>query len=50
LLRTETALVREEIEYDKADTEHLRLLDTLKALESEVCIPLISKDRLVGFL
>jgi hypothetical protein len=49
LLRTETALVREEIEYDKADTEHLRLLDTLKALESEVCIPLISKDRLVGF-
>ncbi len=49
LLRTETALVREEIEYDKADTEHLRLLDTLKALGSEVCIPLISKDRLVGF-
>jgi len=49
LVRTETALVREEIEYDKADTEHLRLLDTLKALESEVCIPLISKDRLVGF-
>ncbi|MEK6802960.1 MAG: ATP-binding protein [Nitrospirota bacterium] len=49
LLRTETALVREEIEYDKADTEHLRLLDTLKALESEVCIQLISKDRLVGF-
>jgi two-component system NtrC family sensor kinase len=49
LLRTETALVREEIEYDKADTEHLRLLDALKALGSEVCIPLISKDRLVGF-
>lgn len=49
LLRTETALVREEIEYDKADTDYLRLLDTLKGLESEVCIPLISKERLVGF-
>ncbi len=49
LLRTETALVREEIEYDKADTDYLRLLGTLKALESEVCIPLVSKERLVGF-
>lgn len=49
LLRTETALVREEIEYDKADLDYLRLLDTLNGLESEVCIPLISKERLVGF-
>ncbi|MFO0719748.1 MAG: ATP-binding protein [Nitrospira sp.] len=49
LLRTETALVREEIEYDKADVDYLRLLDTLKGLESEVCIPLVSKERLVGF-
>lgn len=49
LLRTETALVREEIEYDKADSDYLRLLDTLTVLESEVCIPLISKERLVGF-
>ena len=49
LLRTETALVREEIEYDKADIDYLRLLDTLKGLESEVCIPLVSKERLVGF-
>jgi signal transduction histidine kinase len=49
LLRTETALVREEIEYDKADSDYLRLLDTLKGLESEVCIPLVSKERLVGF-
>ncbi len=49
LLRTDSALVREEIEYDRAETDYLRLLDTLKALESEVCIPLISKERLVGF-
>ncbi|KXK03260.1 MAG: Adaptive-response sensory-kinase SasA [Nitrospirae bacterium] len=49
LLRTETALVREEIEYDRTAPEHLRLLDTLKGLESEVCIPLVSKERLVGF-
>ena len=49
LLRTETALVREEIEYDKADADYLRLLETLNGLESEVCIPLISKERLVGF-
>ncbi len=49
LLHTETALVREEIEYDKADQDYLRLIDTLKGLESEVCIPLVSKERLVGF-
>ena len=49
LLKTETALVREEIEYDKAETDLVRLLDTLKKLGSEVCIPLISKERLVGF-
>lgn len=49
LLRTETALVREEIEYDKADADYLRLLGTLKALGSEVCVPLISNERLVGF-
>ena len=49
LLRTETALVREEIEYDKADSDHLGLIDTLRRLESEVCIPLVSKERLVGF-
>ena len=49
LLKTETALVREEIEYDRAETDFVELLDTLKGLESEVCIPLISKERLVGF-
>ena len=49
LLHTETALVREEIEYDKAETDYVRLIETLKGLESEVCIPLISKERLVGF-
>ncbi len=49
LLRTETALVREEIEYDKADTDYVRMLDTLTGLDSEVCIPLVSKERLVGF-
>ncbi len=49
LMRTDTALVREEIEYDKVEGEHLRLLGTLQGLESEVCIPLISKERLVGF-
>jgi signal transduction histidine kinase len=49
LMGTDTALVREEIEYDKVDDEHLKLLGTLQALEAEVCIPLISKERLVGF-
>ncbi|MFO0732737.1 MAG: ATP-binding protein [Nitrospiraceae bacterium] len=49
LIRTDTALVREEIEYEKVDEEYLRLLDRLQSLESEVCIPLVSKERLVGF-
>ncbi len=49
LLRTDTALVREEIEYDKSETDYLPLLEILKGLESEVCIPLISKERLLGF-
>ena len=39
----------EEIEYDKADVDHLRLLDTLKGLESEGVFRLVSKERLVGF-
>ncbi len=49
LIRMDTALVREEIEYEKVDDEYLRLLDRLQSLESEVCIPLVSKERLVGF-
>ena len=49
LLWTETALVREEIEHDKTQRDYLSLVNILKELESEVCIPLISKERLVGF-
>ena len=44
LLRTETALVREEIEYDKADSDHLgiaRYVEATGILRS--AFPLVSK-------
>jgi signal transduction histidine kinase len=49
LMKAETALVQEEIAYDAQETVRMRVLDILKMLDAEVCIPLINKDRLVGF-
>jgi signal transduction histidine kinase len=49
LMKAETALVQEEIAYDAQETTRMRVLGILKMLDAEVCIPLINKDRLVGF-
>jgi signal transduction histidine kinase len=49
LMKAETALVQEEVAYDANEGVGMRVLDSLKALGAEVCIPLLNKDRLVGF-
>lgn len=49
LAKAETALVREEVAYDARDEVTIQVLDDLKSLDAEVCIPLLNKDRLVGF-
>src|SRR5581483_3044947 len=40
---------REELEHGAQTTVPRPVVDNLEALESEVCIPLVNKDRLVGF-
>lgn len=49
LTRTQSILVREELEHAGEPRELQSLLPTLKQLGTEVCIPLINKDRLIGF-
>ncbi|HJR77260.1 MAG TPA: ATP-binding protein [Nitrospiraceae bacterium] len=49
LMTAETALVQEEVAYDADEAASLRVLESLRALDAEVCIPLLNKDRLVGF-
>jgi signal transduction histidine kinase len=49
LMNAETALVQEEVAYEAHDAVSMRVLDALKVLDAEVCIPLLNKDRLVGF-
>jgi two-component system, NtrC family, sensor kinase len=49
LMKAETALVQEEVAYDAHEAASMRVLDSLRMLDAEVCIPLLNKDRLVGF-
>lgn len=42
-------LVREELEYHRKDEASAQVLETLKQLDAEVCMPLLNKERLVGF-
>jgi signal transduction histidine kinase len=42
-------LVREELEHTDSPGIPQSILGTLAAMESEVCIPLVNKDRLIGF-
>lgn len=44
-----SALVREELEQAGKHDATRPLVDTLQVMESEVCIPMINKDRLIGF-
>lgn len=48
--RAQAIVVREELQhptYSKADQP---ILETLERLESEVCVPLVNKDRFIGFI
>ena len=49
LIQAETALVLEELAYDAKDETSTRVMEVLRSLDAEVCIPLLNKDRLVGF-
>lgn len=53
LLEHNQPIVREEFEqglHGRDETETTTLLGTLTKMESEVCIPLVNKTRLVGFV
>lgn len=49
LALTKVPIVREELEYTAANRDKDESLETLKSMRSEACIPLINKERLVGF-
>ena len=42
-------LVREELEHASNQDAKRPVLDSLQMIESEACIPLVNKDRLIGF-
>ena len=49
LANTQSIVIREELEHAIAPGMMQTVINTLKAMKSEVCIPFINKDRLVGF-
>lgn len=49
LASTQTILVREELEQVHGPKQMQPILEALRLLGSEVCIPLVNKDRLIGF-
>ncbi len=49
LTKARTPIVREELERDGHHPHLSTFLEAMKPLDTEVCIPLINKERLVGF-
>ena len=49
LANTQSIVIREELEHATAPGTMQTVINTLKTMKSEVCIPFINKDRLVGF-
>lgn len=49
LARAQTILVREEVEQAEAAGPPRALAAVMAALDSDVCIPLVNKERLIGF-
>ncbi|MGE3152993.1 MAG: ATP-binding protein [Nitrospiraceae bacterium] len=49
LVRFNNALVRGELEDGPVEATTPTLLDTMELLAAEICVPLINKERLVGF-
>ncbi|MGQ0812376.1 MAG: ATP-binding protein, partial [Nitrospiraceae bacterium] len=47
--RHQSVLVRGELERSAELKDERSVLDTLKAMEAEVCIPFVNKDRVIGF-
>jgi signal transduction histidine kinase len=53
LVETDRLVMREELQHNLANTsvkEFKEVVSALVQIESEICIPLINKDRLIGFL
>ena len=49
LARTRSIAVLEELRQDQDNPAEQAILDSLQLLHAELCIPLINKDRLIGF-
>jgi signal transduction histidine kinase len=49
LARTRSIAVLEELRQDQDNPAEQAVLDSLQLLHAELCIPLINKDRLIGF-
>ncbi|HJU03905.1 MAG TPA: ATP-binding protein [Nitrospiraceae bacterium] len=47
---SQTILVREELEHQSAPRVPRAIIHILQVMGSEVCLPLINKDRLIGFI
>lgn len=50
LRSTQAILVREELEHLDDPSVPRDVVETLQLMESDVCLPLINKDRLIGFI
>jgi two-component system, NtrC family, sensor kinase len=49
LARTRSIAVLEELRQDQDNPAEQAVLDSLQLLQAELCIPLVNKDRLIGF-
>ena len=49
LARTRSIVLLEELRQDRDDPSEQAVIDTLQVLHAELCIPLVNKDRLIGF-
>jgi two-component system NtrC family sensor kinase len=49
LARTRSIAVLEELQQDRNNPAEQAVLDSLQLLQTELCIPLVNKDRLIGF-
>ena len=49
LARTRSIAVLEELRQDRDNPAEQAVLDSLQLLQAELCIPLVNKDRLIGF-
>lgn len=48
--RHKEIFIKEELERDTVDTEALAVVEKMNQMESEICIPLITKQKLIGII